>query len=780
MITLRQYIDKNMGLFNFFNRKENNKKLNNKSLKRAVEEWFVNKRKVEYKYGPIAKWDVSGVSNMSRLFYGKADFNQPLDNWDVSNVKNMSEMFSLAKSFNQPLDKWDVSNVTDMSKMFDRASAFNQPLDNWDVSNVKNMRFMFSDASSFNQPLNNWDVSNVTDMSKMFNQASAFNQPLDNWDLCNVLETHNLFLRGNHKMIEKYGQNGEQLNSFLFKLSKEKLIEDEKLNVVTKVLCEDGIERVYINSMYGVIKVNEIVTPEIEKRIYEMDMYSNQKITSEFWFSSKGKFLSVNKILHYRKEIKEKQNAYKSKYSSLDSDSEIRINYTQRISHFYYLINGNLFYEKWEPVRTISFAFVRRIFDPKDLNQRKTRNYSITKPDIKLKENNQTVDPSNFKYDTHYISNYYDHDGDYFSTEYFSQIETLLSKMKNVPEHYKIIQERGIGMHKNFIVNNIEVQDQKYWNEVYERHYKSRFDDGSLRVENIKLETNNFELILKEIEKVMEIIEKTKCDFDIQTFCEYYAVKSSLEGLLSFKNNYNEKLKLKNTKVTASESKETVKKPKSASISNLHASMSESEDVYSRLVEYMKGRPNIDRIYSEFTHSIRNGFTVKRFLNEANLMTSDEVKFVASGSFLDIANILQGILEKNENVEIRKDFNALKEAINILGGITADQEYWIKIINVRVEKMPLNSDATKLKRLGGGVDDLGKMHYDEYKTNEPNVPQNKRKEVALNRIEGFLSIRDLIQNNYSKEHKFHLDASIKGALLYAHSLGLNVAEYYDT
>jgi len=237
-------------------------------------------------------------------------------------------------------------------------------------------------------------------------------------------------------------------------------------------------------------------------------------------------------------------------------------------------------------------------------------------------------------------------------------------------------------------------------------------------------------------------------------------------------------------KKTASESKEPVKKPKSASIRNLHASMSESEVVYSRsdkrLVEYLKGRPNIDRIYSQFTHSIRNGFTVKRFLNEANLMTSDEVKFVVSGSFLDIANILQGILEKNENVEIKKDFNALKEAINILGGITVDQEYWINIINVRVEKMPLNSDATKLMHLGGGVDDLGKMHYEEYKTNEPNVPQNKRKEVALNRIEGFFSVRDLIQNNYSKEHKFHLDASIKGALLYALSLGLNVEEYYDT
>ncbi len=229
--------------------------------------------------------------------------------------------------------------------------------------------------------------------------------------------------------------------------------------------------------------------------------------------------------------------------------------------------------------------------------------------------------------------------------------------------------------------------------------------------------------------------------------------------------------------------KKEEKKPKSAATG---ASMSESEVVYSRsdkgLVEYLKGRPNIDRIYSQFTHSIRNGFTVKRFLNEANLMTSsDEVKFFASGSFLDIANILQGILEKNENVEMRKDFNALKEAINILGWkpVQAAQEYWIKIINVRVESMPLNSDATKLKTLGGGVDDLGKMHYDEYKINEPNVPQNKRKEVALYRIEGFFSIRDLIQNRYSKEHKFHLDASIKGALLYALSLGLNVAEYYD-
>jgi surface protein len=40
----------------------------------------------------------------------------------------MSAMFNVASSFNQPLDGWDVSQVTDMSKMFDEASQFNGAL----------------------------------------------------------------------------------------------------------------------------------------------------------------------------------------------------------------------------------------------------------------------------------------------------------------------------------------------------------------------------------------------------------------------------------------------------------------------------------------------------------------------------------------------------------------------------------------------------------------------------------------------------------------------------
>ena len=186
-----------------------------------------------------------------------------------------------------------------------------------------------------------------------------------------------------------------------------------------------------------------------------------------------------------------------------------------------------------------------------------------------MKKSPNYLDPSNFKYGAKYISNYYNHTGgDYFSQEYFSQIEICLSKMENVPEHYKIVQERGIAMHENLITSNVEVDHDKFWNEVYEHHYKLRFNDGSLSIDEINLETNNFKLILDEIEKVMEIIKKTKCDFDLQTFCEYYAVKRSLEGLLSFKNKYSEKLNPQNTKATGDESRRNTKSQEFLSFSN--------------------------------------------------------------------------------------------------------------------------------------------------------------------------------------------------------------------
>jgi surface protein len=101
----------------------------------------------------INNWDVSEVTNFSRVFEGTYVFNQPLDNWNVSNATNFNNLFSYAKAFNQPLNSWDTSNVTDMSFMFIYASKFNQPVDNWDTTKVTSIQRMFFCANDFDQDI---------------------------------------------------------------------------------------------------------------------------------------------------------------------------------------------------------------------------------------------------------------------------------------------------------------------------------------------------------------------------------------------------------------------------------------------------------------------------------------------------------------------------------------------------------------------------------------------------------------------------------------------------
>jgi surface protein len=149
---------------------------------------------------PLGQWNVSHVTDMSRLFAVDAfstnveewldtpetEFNEDISAWDVSSVTNMTDMFRFAFSFNQPLDSWDVSKVTTMDGMFQGAMRFNQPLGFWDVRKVTTMERMFSEATAFNQPLGSWDVRQVTTMERMFLDATAFNQPLGSWDVSKV------------------------------------------------------------------------------------------------------------------------------------------------------------------------------------------------------------------------------------------------------------------------------------------------------------------------------------------------------------------------------------------------------------------------------------------------------------------------------------------------------------------------------------------------------------------------------------------------------------------
>ena len=131
--------------------------------------------------GDISEWDVSQVTTMQSMFYGAKAFNQNISEWKTSKVTNMKAMFYDANVFNGDISKWDVSKVTNMKAMFEYAHMFNSNISGWDVSKVTNMQQMFHDARVFNQDISRWKVSKVTNMSYMFSEAKAFKHNLDAW-----------------------------------------------------------------------------------------------------------------------------------------------------------------------------------------------------------------------------------------------------------------------------------------------------------------------------------------------------------------------------------------------------------------------------------------------------------------------------------------------------------------------------------------------------------------------------------------------------------------------
>ena len=143
--------------------------------------------------GNLSGWDVSSVTDMSSMFYTAYAFNGDLSGWDVSSVTTMRYMFFGAHAFNGDLSGWDVSSVTTMNGMFASAHVFNGNLSGWDVSSVTDMGSMFYEAVIFSQPLDGWDVSSVTDMDGMFHSAYTFNQSLDDWDVSSVTYMRNMF-----------------------------------------------------------------------------------------------------------------------------------------------------------------------------------------------------------------------------------------------------------------------------------------------------------------------------------------------------------------------------------------------------------------------------------------------------------------------------------------------------------------------------------------------------------------------------------------------------------
>ena len=72
------------------------------------------------------------------------------------------------------------------------------------------------------------------------------------------------------------------------------------------------------------------------------------------------------------------------------------------------------------------------------------------------------------------------------------------------------------------------------------------------------------------------------------------------------------------------------------------------------------------RLFNELTWSIRNGMTVKAYLEEGNIMNDPEIKRIVKIGFTDVLGFLNEMNKLNPNNELKKDIGALKEAIELL------------------------------------------------------------------------------------------------------------------
>ena len=115
---------------------------------------------------------------------------------------------------------------------------------------------------------------------------------------------------------------------------------------------------------------------------------------------------------------------------------------------------------------------------------------------------------------------------------------------------------------------------------------------------------------------------------------------------------------------------------------------------------------------------------------------------------------------------VKKKSNKIQEKEKVTKSkepVISDDNIWVEVVNTRVRAMPMDI----IKMAGDTINSYGHAHYEEYKANEHRIPKQEREEVAENRLKGFKSIRNHIQKHGTEEQKFHLDASIKGADLYA-------------
>ena len=115
-------------------------------IRTAVNAWCADRAAAKARYGPIASWDTSAITDMSHLFFNKRDFNKDISRWDVSSVTSLRYTFAFATSFNGDLSLWRVGQVMSMAHMLSGATSFDRQLGGaWATSTADKYR-MFDNS----------------------------------------------------------------------------------------------------------------------------------------------------------------------------------------------------------------------------------------------------------------------------------------------------------------------------------------------------------------------------------------------------------------------------------------------------------------------------------------------------------------------------------------------------------------------------------------------------------------------------------------------------------
>ena len=222
------------------------------------------------------------------------------------------------------------------------------------------------------------------------------------------------------------------------------------------------------------------------------------------------------------------------------------------------------------------------------------------------------------------------------------------------------------------------------------------------------------------------------------------------------------------------------------------------------LIAYFEEMPNMERIYNELTYAIRNGSSVKQYLIDANIMNDQETMRIIATGFSDISSFLRGMLEIEENDELKKDYNACLEVITTLDksekkfkdelnsfdskGMSQrysieeknlDINYWYDFVLTRV------NSHLKLENSENDLDNVLLeniwSHADEYGRTHENRSFDDKRIISLIRILCYGHIYDCLSNT-NKNDKLsslkilHAKASLYGAIKFALFSGVSKEE----